>query len=480
MHGELRQRRGGWREQVLRGAACRLQLDVESRSLCRQRLDENLACFRRDALCLRCLALSQAELFNATARFAELADGSSIPDGGQAGTLTQIENAYDNLPAFGETGEFLLGRIDEGGAIEVLMSERQASRGNDAAVAAAGLSTALERAIAGEYGVVQAEDYRGQQVLAAFAPAGEPGMGVIMKTDMAEINAPFFRTSLISATTAIVLILASYLIFRRVSAPILVSLERKVEEQEQLVRKRTREIEKARNEIADQLAFQQALLEAIPNPVFYLGPDARYLGINEAYEQLFGVSSDDCVGKTVLEMDSIVIAGKEKLLAEDRDIIENGTFIQREISRDAHDGSTRELILSKVGFRKLDGSPGGLLGTYVDITEQKETARQLEIARDAAEEATRLKANFLASMSHEIRTPMNGIVGMVELLLQAEENTDKRQLLKTIAISADTLLTIINDILDFSKIEAGKMELESIPFRIQEVVEEVALSLQQL
>jgi len=119
----------------------------------------------------------------------------------------------------------------------------------------------------------------------------------------------------------------------------------------------------------------------------------------------------------------------------------------------------------------------GYTSIRTDISEQKENLVQLALAKKQAEVASVSKANFLANMSHEIRTPMNGVIGMNNLLLASELNTEQLKLANTVKSSAVSLLAIINDILDFSKVEAGKLDLELIPFDLGNMLEDLGATM---
>src|SRR5690606_17258288 len=118
----------------------------------------------------------------------------------------------------------------------------------------------------------------------------------------------------------------------------------------------------------------------------------------------------------------------------------------------------------------------GRIANLHDITALKTINRELQVARQKADEATRLKSDFLATMSHELRTPLNAVIGYSELMLTGMvgdlspkhyEYTDR------VVSNAKYLLRLINDILDISKIEAGRMDLAMQSFNMKQWAAEI-------
>ncbi|KAK0734425.1 hsp90-like protein [Lasiosphaeria miniovina] len=125
----------------------------------------------------------------------------------------------------------------------------------------------------------------------------------------------------------------------------------------------------------------------------------------------------------------------------------------------------------------------GVIGLIMDVTELKAREkdiqdqvlekRQLVANEAAAKEASRLKSQFLANMSHEIRTPITGVIGMAELLLDAQLGEEQLEITENIYRSGNALLTVINDILDLSKVESGRLDIEEVQFSLSVIVRDV-------
>jgi len=221
------------------------------------------------------------------------------------------------------------------------------------------------------------------------------------------------------------------------------------------------------------LAFQEALLESIPYPMFIKDARARFLGCNKAYEREFNTTAEFLHGKTVLELDYLPEAERHKFHDEDMAVIREAGRRSYELPIQYADGQTHITLYSVDGFKLTDGSPGGLIGLLVDISDQKRVAEELREAKAKAEEATQMKSMFLANMSHEIRTPMNAIIGLSHLALKTQLTAKQRDYLSKVHNAGTSLLAVINDILDFSKIEAGRLDLETTDFRLDEVISSV-------
>ena len=145
-----------------------------------------------------------------------------------------------------------------------------------------------------------------------------------------------------------------------------------------------------------------------------------------------------------------------------------GMINWRVVSVRAADGGIKDM-LANAFLAEYFGEPC-VMSWFLDITEMRETQRQLGLARDAAEESARAKSDFLANMSHEIRTPMNAILGMIRLALGTTLTSQQYNYLEKAEQSAKALLRILNDILDFSKIEAGRLEMEQLNFQLPQVM----------
>ena len=107
------------------------------------------------------------------------------------------------------------------------------------------------------------------------------------------------------------------------------------------------------------------------------------------------------------------------------------------------------------------------------VTQLQNSNCQLDQALQAAQEAARVKASFLATVSHELRTPMNGVIGMTDLLMDTEPSEEQQSYITPIRQCGEALLHLINDILEYGKIEAGKLELECIDFNLRTTVEDI-------
>jgi len=239
------------------------------------------------------------------------------------------------------------------------------------------------------------------------------------------------------------------------------------------------ERKKTEEELAYERDLLRALLENIPDRIYFKDVKSRFLRVSSSMARRLGVKDpSEVLGRT--DFDFYPKDRAEEFYDDEQRIILTGQPLINKLERIVdRDGRESWASVTKVPLRNKSGSVVGIIGISRDVSKLKEAEAALEHARDAALETARIKSEFLANMSHEIRTPMNAITGMTDLLLDTPLDEEQREFVDTIRSSTETLLAIINDILDFSKIEAGKLSFETLDFDLREVIEETTEMLAQ-
>jgi PAS domain S-box-containing protein len=248
------------------------------------------------------------------------------------------------------------------------------------------------------------------------------------------------------------------------------------------------ERKEAERELVDQRARLIALMDTIPDHIYFKNVDSRFMMISRALARSFGLHDpEQAVGKA--DSDFFNEEHARQALEDEREIMRSGVaVVGLEEKETWPDGRETWASTTKLPRPDRDGNVIGTFGISRDITAHKraeaelaDSNRRLEAAIAEAtdktlqaELANSAKSEFLANMSHEIRTPMNGVIGMIGLLLDTELDADQRHYAETVRASGESLLELLNDILDFSKIEAGSVELETLDFDLRALLDDFA------
>ena len=212
-------------------------------------------------------------------------------------------------------------------------------------------------------------------------------------------------------------------------------------------------------------------IECLDECVSICGPDDCLIFVNRSFLRTYGYEAEeDLIGKHVSVLRS-PLSSPEVTAGILPATLAGGW--RGELWNRRKDGSDFPVMLATAAVTDGRGNVEATVGVARDITDRRRAEAELKRAKEEAESASRVKSDFLATMSHEIRTPMNGVIGMTGLLLDTKLTPEQREYAETVRKSGEALLTVINDILDFSKMEAGKLHIESFPFDLRLVVEEV-------
>jgi PAS domain S-box-containing protein len=248
------------------------------------------------------------------------------------------------------------------------------------------------------------------------------------------------------------------------------ALQRGIDAMGERIEQRTREQREAQEALRSSEARLRRVVESSMIGVFFWDVSGAVVEANDAFLEIIGYERDDLRTGRV---DWARLTPPEEVAA-DHDAIQQLRSTGRCQAYEKHyirrDGSRVPVL---IGGALLSDSKEQGVAFIVDLSERKQAEADRH-ARREAEAASTAKSEFLANMSHEIRTPMNAIIGMSYLALQSGLNPQQHNYIQKVHASAESLLGIINDILDFSKIEAGKLDMESIPFRLDDVMDNLA------
>jgi PAS domain S-box-containing protein len=232
------------------------------------------------------------------------------------------------------------------------------------------------------------------------------------------------------------------------------------------------ERKEAEKKLQESEKRHRTLLERLPESVVVYDMEGKAIFVNPAFEKIFGWSLEEVLGKKIdfvpSELEAQTRSAVKKML-EDGD-----GSVSFETKRLTKNGDLLDMQINTAPFHDPGGRKVGNIVILNNITERKRMENELIEAKHAAVEANRAKGDFLANMSHEIRTPMNAVIGMSHLALKTDLSPKQRDYLNKIQSSANSLLGIINDILDFSKIEAGKLDIETVDFNLEDVMDNLA------
>src|SRR5579859_1324114 len=235
-------------------------------------------------------------------------------------------------------------------------------------------------------------------------------------------------------------------------------------------RKRVEEEQKKLDQrLRDQQFYTRSLIESNIDALMTTDPSGIITDVNKQMEALTGSTRDELIGAPFKDC----FTDPRRAEAAIRRVLSEKSVTDYELTARARDGTQTVVSYNATTFYDRSRTLQGVFAAARDVTERKRVEAELQQAKAAAEQASQVKSDFLASMSHEIRTPMNAVMGIADLLAKTELTPQQDKYVQIFRRSGDNLLNLINDILDLSKVEASQLDLERTGFSLADHLEKV-------
>jgi PAS domain S-box-containing protein len=228
-------------------------------------------------------------------------------------------------------------------------------------------------------------------------------------------------------------------------------------------------IKRAQEELRTTSEHLRGILDTTPTVITIRDREGRFLLASKRIEDIWDGSATEILGKSTEDVYPPNIAASAR--KEDRDILAAGLPLTKISDIPLRSGRVVTMLITKFPLRDENGVPDKICTIGTDITERVRLERELRAAKEAAEEASHIKSDFLAKMSHEIRTPLNAVLGFSELAGMAASAQERSRALESLRDSGRALLDLVNSILDLSRVESGSISVERMPFDLRRLVE---------
>jgi two-component system, sensor histidine kinase and response regulator len=214
----------------------------------------------------------------------------------------------------------------------------------------------------------------------------------------------------------------------------------------------------------------RALFDNVPEAIFFLTRQGKVVDSNSGVQRIYGIAQHSFIGKSI---DNIVAPGREA-----------ASLLSQQVAAVFEDGMQRLDFWSRGRERKEFPAeiylyPADYFGQRVvmamvhDITDRKRHEAAIIHARDQAEQASRMKSQFMSNMSHEFRTPLNGIIGMADLLAETGLNHEQSEYTRSVQENGRNLLGIVNNLLDLARLESRQFKRSDAEFFLPGMLEDI-------